>query len=676
MFTQSNIRILAICGIAIILFSNISIYTSNASDIENPCSGAYVDGLVYQVIGIDNARVLSLQEGQVDAILTPVDATHVDSLEADPDTDVHSIMESGYGLISFNCRRYPLNISAFRRAFALAFDKNRFVSEVSNNRAIVHDSVIPTVSSWCIEDTLPWKYYSNQSDEANQILDDLGFEVNNSTGYREFPNGTRIEISVLHSTLDAQIALETLTSLHIWRHDIITEFNVMLTLIEQTNYDMVFYRRSAPPNEPDLIFRSYLSVHANTVWNPSGYENSTFDLLFDEMKNAPTYEDAFEVISSMQKHLHENVPILIVYEDIRYQAYRTSDFTGHVEDRYLGINGPWTNVKVHNKIGNPFGGVYTIAISEEINSFNIFIQDSAVTENLFSSLYKKGPDALAYPDLAEDVQVQTHDTNLAVPEGQTWITIDVRDDAVWSDGTPLDAGDVAFTFTYINESGAYGNPASIVSWVDDFLSSEVLSPYRARLVLSRNSYLLIQQILETKIIPEHIFNDETGIGYAGWMDWNPVKSSDPFVTCGPFYLSSFTPITIRLSRNFDYHWLSGLAPKILSSNNVTYPQGSTGNQILWEVTDEDPLNYTIYRNGNLVKTDDWDGLNIVHNVDGLSAGVYNYTLVLTDASRHRVVNVVWVTVIQSMPDLLVVGTIIGSASVIIICSYLVFKRRQ
>jgi len=126
----------------------------------------------------------------------------------------------------------------------------------------------------------------------------------------------------------------------------------------------------------------------------------------------------------------------------------------------------------------------------------------------------------------------------------------------------------------------------------------------------------------------------------------------------------------------DYHWLSGLAPKVLSANNITYVQGSTGNEILWEVTDEDPLNYTIYRNGNLVETDDWDGLSIAHNVDGLSAGTYNYTLVLTDASRHRVINVVWVTVIQSMPDLLVVGTIIGSVSVIILCSYLIFKRRQ
>jgi len=635
-----------------------------------------VDKLVYNVIGNDNERVLSLQAGVIDAIFDPVDTIHLESLEDDPDIGVHSILDSGYGLIYFNCRRYPLNISAFRRAFALAFDKNRFVSEVTDNHSIAHDSVIPMVSRWCIEDELQWLYYSSQSAEANQILDDLGFEVNNSTGYREFPNGTRIEISVLHSTLDAQIALETLTSLHIWKHDVSTEFNVMLTLIEQTNYDMVFYRRSAPPNKPDLIFRNYLSEYAETSWNPSGYENTTFDLLFEDMKNAATYEDAFGVVSAMQKHLHENVPVLIVYEDIEYQAYRTSEFTGHVEDRYMGINNPWTNLKVHNKTGNPFGGTYTIAIPNEINSFNIFIQDSAITENLYSSLYKRGPDALAYPDLAENLLIETHEINLVVPEGQTWVTIDVRDDAVWSDDTPLDAGDVAFTFTYINESRAYGNPASDVSWVDDFLSSEALSPNRARLVLNRNSYIHIQQILETKIIPEHIFNDETGIGFAGWMSWNPVLSSAPHVTCGQFYISSFNPYTIELSRNLDYHWLSGLAPKILSANNVTYVQGSTGNQILWEVTDEDPLDYTIYRNGNLVETDDWDGLNIVHNVDELSAGEYNYTLVLKDASRHRVINVVWVTVIQGMPNILIMGTIIGSASVIILCAYLIFKRRQ
>ncbi|MFX1606811.1 MAG: ABC transporter substrate-binding protein, partial [Promethearchaeota archaeon] len=319
-------------------------------------------------------------------------------------------------------------------------------------------------------------------------------------------------------------------------------------------------------------------------------------------------------------------------------------------------------------------------------TFNMFLAvadwNENILRNLYSGIYKMGPDGEVYLDLAEEVHIETHSTNIAVPEGQTWVTMIVKDGIVWSDGTPLTGGDVAFTFTYLYETGLLGNPSGDARWTDDFLLSEVPSPSYARVKLNKDSYymsLVIQQMLLTKIIPEHVFNEETGIGYAGWSTWNPVFTSDPFVTCGPFYLSAHDSTTFELSRNLDYHWPSGLAPKVLSSDDVTYVQGTTGNQIVWEVTDEDPNDFTIYRDGSLVETDDWNGSDIIHNVDGLSVGSYNYTLVLTDISGHIVTDTVWVTVSSSggleLPDMLTMGIIAGSSIVIIVAVVLIYKKR-
>ncbi len=632
----------------------------------------------------------------MDAIFDPVDPANLGLLDADPDIGVHSLPANDYGRITINCQKYPLNISGFRKAFAYAFDKTRVISEVKDGHATVHDSVIPLRNSWRVEDQLSWNYYTNQSDLGNQILNGLGFEINSGTGFRDMPNGTPFEVSILTPVASgvgplfdgdeiALMTVEVLASLHIDASiESVEWFEIVDLKTTHPDYDMAFYEWSFNTNDVEPILLDYLSEYTEDPWlNPSKYANATYDSLVDDFHNGATYEEVSEAIFAIQRNIQENVPVLIVYEDTDYQAYRVEDYTGHIEDDYWGVSGPWTNLKVHNKSGNPFNGVFVVAIGQLPDTFNLFLADSEVESvilsNLYSSLYKTGPDTVAYPDLAERVLIETHSSNLIVPEGQAWVTIDIREDAVWSDGSPLDAEDVAFTFKYINETRAYGNPKSLVGWVDDFLSSEAVSSSRVRVVLSRNSYHHIQQIMLTDIIPEHIFNNETGIGYEGWNSWNPVFGSDPHVTCGPFVLSDHSSWTFELSRNLEYHWPSGTSPKVLSVGDITYVEGAVGNQIVWEVEDEDPFKYKIFQNGSLVETDDWNGSDIVYTVDGLSAGTYNFTLVLTDTSEYIVADTVWVTVTPREPGIsqgpLVMGIAAASTVIIIAVGVVVLRRR-
>jgi hypothetical protein len=184
-------------------------------------------------------------------------------------------------------------------------------------------------------------------------------------------------------------------------------------------------------------------------------------------------------------------------------------------------------------------------------------------------------------------------------------------------------------------------------------------------------------MLLTWIIPEHIFNDVDGIGFDGWADWNPVLTSDPHITCGPFYLSSHDSNTIELTKNTDYHWPAGNAPVVLSAEDVSYARGTTGNQIVWHVTDEDPEEYSIYRDGVLQATEVWDGSDITYNVDGLAIGTYNFTIVLTDTSGWITTDTVQVTVTEGfgeLPDLLTIS-IVGGAVVILIIGAVIYKKK-
>ena len=254
-----------------------------------------------------------------------------------------------------------------------------------------------------------------------------------------------------------------------------------------------------------------------------------------------------------------------------------------------------------------------------------------------------------------------------------WLTFDIRQDAVWSDSTPLTADDVAFTFDYIYLSG---NP--LATNFAEFVSSEVISPSRVKLVFNSEVYWDYDDVFNTKIIPEHIFNDDTGIGYAGWSGWDPVfNPADPHVTCGPFTLSSHDATSFTLTRNPEHHWPTH-PPVVLSADNVTYMRDSTGNKIIWEVADDDPSEYSIIHGGTQLVLQAWNGSDIVYNVDGLPIGTFNVTLVLRDESLNEVTSTVWVTVIAApgeLPDYLLIGISVAAA-IIIVAVAVVFVRKR
>ena len=575
--------------IALVIISLLSVMiaseteaTSTLSDSsENLCSGAFLDKVVYNVIsGGEDEEVLALQAGTIDVLYNTIDSVHEDTVDMDPDIGLYHKYRSGYGHITINCRDYPLNISGLRRAFAYAYDKARVITDLLDGQAITHDSIVPLPNRWCTENSLPWHYYTAQPDTGNQILDDLGFEINETTGFRNAPNGEIFDIVIEYQTSPigsgvAQIGVEALESLHIDASSLAGDFNEQSTRIGKNGaYDMIWYGASYPGDNVEWLAYEYWSDWADVTYvNPTHFANSTYDLWRNQLLSGTTYDEVLEAASEMQEILHYNVPKLVVYENTYLQAARVDEYTGYVEDTIWGVASHWTNLKVHRNSGDPFGGTLAVGISEDIDTFNIFKIDEplekVITDNLYSSLYKYGPDWKQHPDLAESILVETHDSNPSVTNGETWITVDIRSDANWTDGNPLTADDVEFTFDYIRASGLlHGNPMG--SEFSDYEYAVTTSPYRVQIQIDSEYWLDIEKYLHAKIIPEHIFNDETGIGYDGWSTWNPaINGEDPHVTSGPFYVSNYDSDSYELSRKMDYYWPVSVTPTTDTTTNTT-----------------------------------------------------------------------------------------------------------
>ncbi|MFW9849804.1 MAG: hypothetical protein ACFFF4_11730 [Candidatus Thorarchaeota archaeon] len=116
-------------------------------------------------------------------------------------------------------------------------------------------------------------------------------------------------------------------------------------------------------------------------------------------------------------------------------------------------------------------------------------------------------------------------------------------------------------------------------------------------------------------------------------------------------------------------------PQINSPVDIQYLVGITGSSIHWIVSEPDPEFYEIKRNDIVLTSGPWDGSNFTINVEGLSPGIYEYTLTLRDVSGNVATDTVIVTVTGTDIGLVIlILSIIGIIGVTLVVIMFIKKR--
>jgi hypothetical protein len=91
---------------------------------------------------------------------------------------------------------------------------------------------------------------------------------------------------------------------------------------------------------------------------------------------------------------------------------------------------------------------------------------------------------------------------------------------------------------------------------------------------------------------------------------------------------------------------STVVPSIINAPDQNMVEGSAGNEIVWDPLDLNPQNYSIYKDYVVFRTGLWNSSSEIITVliDGLTLGLYNYTLVVQDQDGNTARDVVLVTV--------------------------------
>jgi len=553
-------RVLALSFTLIITLMILSPIFVTAQDTlpGNSKNGPFIEKLVFNVIEGDDQQVLALQNDEIDLIGDMVDPQFLDTLTEAENIDVENVLRNGYGYVTLNTAKYPLNITAFRRALAFAVDKERISDDVWDGLSAPQDSPVPQVNPFSIEGQLPYTYYEASVELGNQMLDEAGFLDVDDDGFREAPNGEDFDI-LIECAQSSNIAIEVgqvvsiaLQEMNVDARSIPTDFYEYLQrLYYHGDYDIVFLGSSFNNFDVDWLAYEYWSEYRDEpFWNFANFGNDSYDAWRDQLLHSTEYEEVHEAAIKMQEIVVYQCPYIICYENMLLSAYRTDRFEGYVNDVSDGVPGWWTNYRIHLKdeLGGPFGGSFRWSNPLDIDTYNLMATSSQYSINIlqmmYDSLIVQDSDGLDVNWLAEAYEAETHDDNPAVPDGYTRITFDVIQNATWTDGTPITAEDIAFSLNYFRDApgNIYGNDLT------EMTAAYAPTTYTLVVEFESESYWHLHTIGYKPIIPKHVFEE---VGVNAWNQYNPVPPEDSMVTSGPFNVSDYVAGEFTEMTRFD-----------------------------------------------------------------------------------------------------------------------------
>src|SRR5215207_6523076 len=190
------------------------------------------------------------------------------------------------------------------------------------------------------------------------------------------------------------------------------------------------------------------------------------------------------------------------------------------------------------------GGTFTVGLGNEVDSFNPFLGIEATSFEMWALTYDyligySMKDMSPEPALATEWETSE--------DGLVW-TFHVRDDVTWSDGEPLTAKDVAYTFNRVLDGGP-----EAATWSSYLVGVEsVEATDDTTLVLTSKKPNAVLPLLPIPIVPEHVWKDvsEKAVKSFG----NEPQDGEPVVGSGPFRFVEGTAggSTYRFEANPDY----------------------------------------------------------------------------------------------------------------------------
>lgn len=193
------------------------------------------------------------------------------------------------------------------------------------------------------------------------------------------------------------------------------------------------------------------------------------------------------------------------------------------------------------------GGTVTIANASDIISINDLLGQSTpihafVQDRLFFSLLEEQPDYQNGPATFAPALASSYEFS----EDRKTLTFNLRDDISWSDGQPVTAEDVRWTWQAQTAAEVGWSAGEAKAHITDV---EVVDPTTARFHFDKSYSWQLMDAVEGVILPSHVWSQLPFDQWRGNADW----FQQNLVVNGPFTLESWEPgQRIILTKNESY----------------------------------------------------------------------------------------------------------------------------
>jgi peptide/nickel transport system substrate-binding protein len=302
-----------------------------------------VDQVIFRVFNTSEAEVQALRRGAIDfaEYLSPA---LFDSLQNAPGVTTHVGGAAGFTNLNFNVDPTDksngnpalLDVNV-RQAIAHAIDRQTLIDKVIHGYADPGTTVVgPAFPQWHYEPTPEERIDFNLA-EANQILDDAGYEDTNNDGVREMPGGGQPLELRLMSVANDDNASKSTAFIKGWLNQIgiavksdPVNNTTLLDRYYDLDFDMYIYGWSASGPDPDFILSTFTTKQC-LVWSDTCYSNPQYDKLFEQQRAALDPEQRQQLVFDLQRHIYEQVPEMVLWYDNDLEAYRSDRWTGFVQ---------------------------------------------------------------------------------------------------------------------------------------------------------------------------------------------------------------------------------------------------------------------------------------------------------------------------------------------------------
>jgi peptide/nickel transport system substrate-binding protein len=188
------------------------------------------------------------------------------------------------------------------------------------------------------------------------------------------------------------------------------------------------------------------------------------------------------------------------------------------------------------------GGTLVVGSTVDVDAWNEYVSQQTFAQNILRRVYarlaQEQGDASLHPPSFEPLLA----SSWAFSADGLTLTFTLRD-ATWSDGTPITAKDVQFTYAAQTSPEVGWSGSSFKEHIKDV---QVVDPHTVAFRFDRAYPEMLADAVEGGVLPEHVFSK---IPFAAWRthDWSQVR-----IGSGPFLLENWRPgeeiVLVRNSR--------------------------------------------------------------------------------------------------------------------------------